>query len=107
MHLLGLWMCSPNDFDGFMGDEFAMVEDVVEESVEDVVEVPFPASKKKPRGGNYSVSEDETLVLARENVTLDPVVVKDQPVASYWQHIVDYYHNTITVIRTVRSLNHH
>lgn len=58
---------------------------------EDVVGDPTLTSKKKARGGNYSVSEDEALVFAWENVSLDTVMGKDQPGMSYWQRIADYY----------------
>lgn len=49
---------------------------------EEVTEVaPTPATKKKwARSSNYSVDEDEALVMAWESVSLDPVVGVDQNV---------------------------
>jgi hypothetical protein len=51
---------------------------------DDDVEVFNANSKKSSRGSNYSVDEDEALVLAWQNVSLDPVAGKDQSGSTYW-----------------------
>ncbi|TVU49402.1 hypothetical protein EJB05_00710, partial [Eragrostis curvula] len=80
-------------------DDFSIGDDPFEPAIEedDVVE-----------GGNYSVAEDEALVLAWQEVTQDPVVGKDQPGGTYWQRISDHFHNSMksTSYRTIGSLNH-
>ncbi|GJN20535.1 hypothetical protein PR202_gb07926 [Eleusine coracana subsp. coracana] len=78
-----------------------------EDIADDVVEVPTPTSKLG-RQGNYSTKEDEALVLAWQNVCLDPVVGKDQPGSTYWQRMSDYYHENVSVPsnRSINSLNH-
>ncbi|TVU33968.1 hypothetical protein EJB05_15787, partial [Eragrostis curvula] len=84
-------------------DEEEQTEDDIKD--EEVVEIQKSGWK---RGGNYSVSKDEALVSAWENVTTDPVTGKDQPGASYWQRISDYYHRNVKVLScwTHGSLSH-
>lgn len=71
--------------DFICSDDHALLEeDHIDPFEEDVVVVPTLTSKKKSRGGNYSVLEDEASVSAWENVSLDLVTGKDVPRTSYW-----------------------
>jgi len=67
-------------------------------SNEDVVEVnPTPTAKKRwARSSNYSVEEDEALVLAWENVSLDPVIGRDQSMKTYWMRIAEHFHQNVS-----------
>src|SRR3712207_2545517 len=87
-------ICSYSD--GFIGlmedsiglDDLGPTVDGGEECKDEVnAEVLVPTSKKHSRGGNYSVVEDEALVLAWQNVSMDPMTRKDQPGSTYWQRI--------------------
>ncbi|TVU18967.1 hypothetical protein EJB05_35090, partial [Eragrostis curvula] len=92
-------------------DDFATPLEEHEEQPEDDIEDDEVVEIQKSgwkRGGNYSMQEDEALVSAWENVTTDPVIGKDQPGASYWQRISDYYDSNVKVpsSRTLGSLSH-
>ncbi|XP_034580952.2 uncharacterized protein [Setaria viridis] len=75
------------------------------------IEVGPAAPSARPnhkRSKNFSDHEDEVLVSAWLNVSLDPVVGKDQKGAKYWSRICDYFHEhkTCTSKRTINSLMH-
>uniref|UniRef100_J3MC09 No apical meristem-associated C-terminal domain-containing protein n=1 Tax=Oryza brachyantha TaxID=4533 RepID=J3MC09_ORYBR len=63
---------------------------------------------KQKRSKNFSDEEDELLVSAWLNVSLDPVSGSDQPKSTYWNRIYDYYHSNKTFIseRNENSLMH-
>jgi hypothetical protein len=65
-------------------------------------------SKKSSRGSNYSVDEDEALVLAWKNVSLDPVAGKDQSGSTYWARMSEYFHANVKYPsdRSIGSLSH-
>jgi hypothetical protein len=60
------------------------------------------------RSKNFSDHEDEVLVSAWLNISLDPVVGKDQKGGRYWSRICDYFHEhkTCSSKRTINSLMH-
>ncbi|GER41641.1 NAM-like protein [Striga asiatica] len=60
------------------------------------------------RSKNFSDHEDEVLVSAWLNISLDPVVGKDQKGGRYWSRICDYFHEhkTCQSTRTINSLMH-
>ncbi|CAN6205715.1 unnamed protein product [Urochloa humidicola] len=70
---------------------------------------PTPrATKRGGRSSNYSVEEDEALVLAWESVSLDPVIGKDQSMKTYWKRIVDHFQRNVKTPsnRSIGSLSH-
>jgi hypothetical protein len=72
------------------------------------VEVFNASSKKSSRGSNYSVDEDEALVLAWQNVSLDPVAGKDQLGSKYWARMSEYFHANVKYPsdHSIGSLSH-
>ena len=60
----------------------------------------------KKRSKNFSKDEDEMLVSAWLNVSLDPVHGVDQSRSTYWKRIYDYFHinKTFDSDRTQSSL---
>ncbi|CAA0834616.1 DNA binding [Striga hermonthica] len=60
------------------------------------------------RSKNFSDHEDEVLVSAWLNISLDPVVGKDQKGGRYWSRICDYFHKhkTCQSTRIINSLMH-
>jgi hypothetical protein len=60
------------------------------------------------RSKNFSDQEDEILVSAWLNISMDPVVGKDQKVGRYWSRIYEYFneHKPCQSQRTVNSLMH-
>nr|CAB3483056.1 unnamed protein product [Digitaria exilis] len=84
-----------------------MSDDVIGiEQMELTNEVPLEVTplvkKKRARTGNYTAAEDEALVLAWENVSLDPITGTNQDGSTYyqdgstyWDRIADYYNRTV------------
>ncbi|KQK07643.1 hypothetical protein BRADI_2g36772v3 [Brachypodium distachyon] len=66
-----------------------MVDDDVEVMDDEGFIDPFPS---KGRQMNYTIQEDETLVLAWEAITLDAVHGVEQSGSTYWQRIHEHYH---------------
>jgi hypothetical protein len=107
-------MDEATDIDGislsnaYMMDEAAHKDDAYAD--DEVLEVtPTPATKKKwARSSNYSIDEDEALVKAWENVSLDPIIGVDQNVKTYWKRIADHFYRNVKTpsSRTINSLNH-
>ena len=64
---------------------------VVEEAVVEVEASPVLKGNKK-RTRNFSVQEDNLLVAAWLEISMDAVQGIDQPRATYWERIHDYYH---------------
>ena len=64
---------------------------VVEEAVVEVEASPVLKGNKK-RTRNFSVQEDNLLVVAWLEISMDAVQSIDQPRATYWERIHDYYH---------------
>ncbi|GJM88361.1 hypothetical protein PR202_ga04416 [Eleusine coracana subsp. coracana] len=64
------------------------------------------APKKRSRTGNYSTAEDEALVLAWENVSIDPIIGTDQDRSTYWDRIAEHYNRNVksTSKHTTKSL---
>ena len=60
--------------------------------VEDVVELLRTPFDKGRRSANYTVCEDETSVMAWENVTLDAVMGNNQTGANCWKDIMEENH---------------
>ncbi|CAN6363393.1 unnamed protein product [Urochloa humidicola] len=60
------------------------------------------------RSKNFSVHEDEVLVSGWLNISLDPVIGKDQKGGRYWSRICEYFHEhkTCSSKRTINSLMH-
>ncbi|PAN05650.1 hypothetical protein PAHAL_1G141000 [Panicum hallii] len=60
------------------------------------------------RSKNFSDHEDEVLVSGWLNISLDPVVGKDQKDGRYWSLICEYFHEhkTCSSKRTINSLMH-
>jgi len=60
------------------------------------------------RSKNFSDHEDEVLVSSWLNISLDPVVGKDQKGGRYWSRIYEYFHEhkTCSSKRTINSLMH-
>jgi hypothetical protein len=54
------------------------------------IEQVAPGMRPKKRTKNFSQQEDEMLVLAWLNTSMDTAV--DQPRSSYWTRIYDYFH---------------
>ncbi|RLN35930.1 hypothetical protein C2845_PM03G07690 [Panicum miliaceum] len=97
--------------DSFNIDDISLSNQFPLANNEDVVEVnPTPIAKKRwARSANYSVEEDEALVVARENVSLDPVIGRDQSMKTYWMRIADHFHQNVKKPsnRSISSLSHH
>ncbi|KAF8706409.1 hypothetical protein HU200_030674 [Digitaria exilis] len=70
------------------------------------LEVTPLVKKKRARTGNYTAAEDEALVLAWENVSLDPITGTNQDGSTYWDRIADYYNRIVKSksFRTTKSL---
>ena len=60
------------------------------------------------RSKNFSDHEDEVLVSSWLNISLDPVVGKDQKGGRYWSRIYEYFHEhkTCSSKRSINSLMH-
>lgn len=69
-------------------------------------EAPASVKGNQKRSKNFSVEEDEMLVSAWLNVSLDPVHGVDQSRSTYWKRIYDYFHvnKTLDSDRTQSSL---
>ncbi|TVU18785.1 hypothetical protein EJB05_34898, partial [Eragrostis curvula] len=69
---------------------------------------PITRNQKEPKtkGPNYSIKEDESLVLAWEEVTLDPVAGNDQEGDTYWARIAEKYNACGHTHRPIGSLQH-
>ncbi|RCV44116.1 hypothetical protein SETIT_9G348200v2 [Setaria italica] len=77
------------------------------QAIEEVPAAPSARPNHK-RSKNFSDHEDEVLVSGWLNVSLDPVVGKDQKGAKYWSRIYEYFneHKTCPSTRTMNSLMH-
>jgi hypothetical protein len=66
------------------------------------------AGPNNKRSKNFSDDEDEVLVSAWLNISLDPIVGKDQKGGRYWSRIFEYFHehNKCQSKRTLNSLMH-
>ncbi|CAN6299154.1 unnamed protein product [Urochloa humidicola] len=93
--------------DSFSIDDVSLPNAIPFTSNEDV-EVAPSAKKRWSRSSNYSVQEDEALVLAWESVSLDPVIGKDQSMKTYWMRIADHFHRNVNTPsnRSISSLSH-
>nr|TKW38516.1 hypothetical protein SEVIR_1G120100v2 [Setaria viridis] len=91
------------DFDNYNNT----YDDQQSEAIEKVPAAPSRRSNHK-RSKNFSDHEDEVLVSGWLNVSLDPVVGKDQKGAKYWSRIYEYFneHKTCPSMRTMNSLMH-
>ena len=71
-------------------------------------QVEIESSAKKSRGSNFTIKEDNLLVLAWLNTSLDPVKGNEQEHKTYWWRIWEYFHGNKTFIseRTEVSLTH-
>jgi hypothetical protein len=58
------------------------------------------------RQKNFSDHEDEVLVSGWLNISLDPIVGKDQKGGRYWSRISEYFHTHSQTQRTIGSLTH-
>jgi hypothetical protein len=56
-------------------------------------EVPEVVKGNKRRSKNFTLKEDEMLVSAWLNVSLDPVRGSNQSKDTYWKRIHDYFHS--------------
>jgi hypothetical protein len=67
---------------------------------------PMKGGKKRTR--NFTPQEDNMLVTAWLEVSLDPVQGTDQTRSTYWKRIHDYYHEhkTFESERNISSLSH-
>ena len=66
---------------------------LVETHVEQVAEQSTPPLKpSKKRTRNFTPHEDNMLVTAWLEISLDPVQGTDQTRSTYWKRIHDYYH---------------
>ena len=67
-----------------------------------------PVRKSQKRSTNYSEKEDEALVLAWQNISLDAVHGNEQSRATYWKRIHAYFneHKECESDRNVSSLTH-
>ncbi|RLN24799.1 hypothetical protein C2845_PM07G07830 [Panicum miliaceum] len=97
--------------DSFGIDDISLSNQIPFESNEDVTDQPNPtpgAKKRWARSANYSVQEDEALVLAWESVSLDPIIGKDQSMKTYWKCIADHFHRNVKTPsnRSINSLSH-
>lgn len=83
--------------DSFNIDDISLSNQFPFASNEDVVEVNrTPIAKKRwARSANYFVEEDEALVVAWENVSLAPVIGRDQSMKTYWMRIADHFHKNV------------
>lgn len=106
--------CSEAFYSDMMDDAFG-IDDIsmsnpISLANQDIPEVnaTHNAKKKWARSANYSVQEDEALVLAWESVSLDPVIGKDQSMKTYWKRIADHFHRNVKTPsnRSVSSLSH-
>ena len=50
------------------------------------------SSTKKPRGGNFTADEDNLLISAWLNTTLDAVRGNEQKSKAYWLRVWEYFH---------------
>jgi hypothetical protein len=66
------------------------------------------ARKNNKRAKNFSDDEDEVLVSVWLNISLDPIVGKDQKGGRYWSCIYEYFreHNKCQSKHTLNSLMH-
>ncbi|PAN35087.1 hypothetical protein PAHAL_6G179800 [Panicum hallii] len=96
--------------DSFNIDDISLSNQFPFASNEDVVEVNrTPIAKKRwARSADYFVEEDEALVVAWENVSLDPVIGRDQSMKTYWMRIADHFHKNVKkpTNRSISSLSH-
>jgi hypothetical protein len=61
----------------------------------DPIEINPLKKKKWARSANYSPQEDETLVMAWESVSLDPIIGTDESSNIYWNRIYDHFHDNV------------
>jgi hypothetical protein len=92
--------------DSFNIDDISLSNQFPFTSNEDVVEVNrTPIAKKRwARSANYFVEEDEALVVAWENVSLDLVIGRDQSTKAYWMRIADHFHKNVK--KPSKPINH-
>lgn len=64
--------------------------------------------KNRIRTKNFTKQEDEMLISAWQNVSLDPVTGADQTTGTYWQRVHNYFmkHKEFESNRNVSSLTH-
>ena len=79
------------EWDGYQFPSPQEDQMVVEEAVVEVEASPVLKGNKK-RTRNFSVQEDNLLVAAWLEISMDAVQGIDQPRATYWERIHDYYH---------------
>nr|TKV99973.1 hypothetical protein SEVIR_8G079100v2 [Setaria viridis] len=91
------------DFDNY-NNTYA---DQQSQAIEKVPAAPSARPNHK-RSKNFSDHEDEVLISGWSNVSLDPIVGKDQKGAKYWSHIYEYFneHKTCPSTRIMNSLMH-
>nr|CAB3465755.1 unnamed protein product [Digitaria exilis] len=111
MHSTPAAPSAPNSGGGATMSDDQNIEDVIGIEDMDVTnEVPLEVTplvkKKRARTGNYTAAEDEALVLAWENVSLDPITSTNQDGSTYWDRIADYYNRIVKSksFRTTKSL---
>ncbi|GAB2275098.1 hypothetical protein Dimus_039108 [Dionaea muscipula] len=66
------------------------------------------STSKKSRGGNFSVEEDNLIVSAWLNNSIDPVQGNEQKHKAFWLRVWEYFHKNkqFTSDRTQNSLMH-
>lgn len=66
------------------------------------------AKEKRTRTKNFTKQEDEMLISAWENISLDPITGADQTNGTYWQRIHSYFmkHKDFQSDRNITSLSH-
>lgn len=71
-------------------------------------QVEIEYSVKKPRGSNFTIKEDNLLVLAWLNTSLDLVKRNEPEHKTYWWRIWEYFHENKTFVseRSEVSLTH-
>lgn len=64
--------------------------------------------EKRQRTKNFTKQEDELLISAWQNVSMDPITGIDQTTGTYWQRVHSYYmkHKDFESDRTWGSLMH-
>lgn len=65
-------------------------------------------NEKRPRTKNFTKQEDELLISAWQNISLDPITGADQTSGNYWQRVQNYYltHKDFQSNRNASSLRH-
>lgn len=66
------------------------------------------AKDKRQRTKNFSKQEDEMLILAWQNISLDPIAGVDQTNGTYWESVHHYFmkHKNFQSDRSPSSLTH-